>query len=64
MDEILIRYLPYVTHEDTFPLDTTRQTLGEEYSDPPEINAAFLYKLLKYAVKHNFGKERAEVVGS
>lgn len=57
VDEIIIRYRPYVMHEDTFSLSSVRQALGAEYSDPPKITSGFIYKLLKYAVKMNFGRK-------
>lgn len=60
IDEILDRYLPYVTFEEAFSLETTRTALEAEYIDPPEITAEFIYKLLKFAVDNNFGRERTE----
>ncbi len=58
VDAVLTRYVPYVTEEEQFSLETTRRALGENFTPPPEITAEFLSLLLNYAAEKNFGHER------
>jgi len=58
VDSMLDRYIPYVTFERQFSLDTTKQALGEEFRQPPPITGNFLFLLLNYAVGKNFAQER------
>jgi len=57
-DSILTRYIPYVTEEAVFDLDTTKRALAENFFAPPDITADFLAMLLKYAAQKNFGHLR------
>ena len=55
VDTIFERYTPYITFERKFPLDTTREALGAEFREPPDITDGLIARLLGYAVEHNFG---------
>lgn len=60
VDEVLVRYNPYVTYEEQFSLQTVQDALGDEYADPPEITADFIYRLLKYAAQNEFGRDKMD----
>lgn len=53
-------YLSYIIHEPKFGTANVIKTLGSKYSSPPEINEAFLRKLLEYAVSVDFGRTKKQ----
>lgn len=56
-DKMLSQYLPYVTKEEVFPLDSTKKALGVDYMNPPEVTPEMHKILLDFAVGNNFGKK-------
>jgi hypothetical protein len=46
-------YVPYCTAEPRFEMEAARRGLGERFRDPPQIDQAFILRLLSYA-KENF----------
>lgn len=57
IDNLLARYLPYITEEQEFCLNATRKKLDEHWADPPTITSALIKMLLQTAIKENFGRE-------
>lgn len=54
VDKIMKRYIPYVTEERKFPLDTVIEALGPEFIYPPVINKEVIAIILNYAMENNF----------
>lgn len=56
-DHDIRAYLPYIIHEARFAAVNTASVLENRYFSPPEINEAFLKKMMEYAESVNFGKK-------
>jgi len=56
-DHDIRAYLPYIIHEARFATANITSALGNRYSSPPEVDKAFLRRLLKYAKSVDFGKK-------
>lgn len=63
IDVILERYIPYVTFERKFSLETVKSALGGEFREPPAITDNLLVLLLSYAMEKNFGHLRRKRAG-
>lgn len=55
IDKLLDQFSPYCLSEKSFPLDTVKEALGEDYQAPPPITPEYLARLMNYAVENNFG---------
>jgi len=56
-DQDVRAYLPYIIHEARFDTTNIKNTLGNRYSLPPDIDESFLKKLIEYAKSVDFGKK-------
>lgn len=57
IDNLLTRYLPYITEEKVFDLTSTKKRLNEFWTDPPPVTSPLIEMLLKTAIRENFGRE-------
>ncbi len=64
-DRNAVEYIPYVTRRPKFGVVNTSRVLGPKYTSPPNIDEAFVARLMDYAKSVNFGKkeERHKAVG-
>ncbi len=60
-DRATAQYVPYITHECQFQVVNAPQTLLGEYEWLPDINEAFLAKILKYAKSVDFGRKEQKL---
>lgn len=51
-------YNPYATQQHLFLARMTKAILNSEYEPPPPIDRKYLERILGYAVKHNFKREK------
>ena len=52
------QYIPYITHEAKFEVANVPRVLGLRYASPPNIDEAFVPKVLDYAKSVDFGKKK------
>jgi len=50
-------YIPYITHETRFETLNMPCVLGEDYTPPPEVDEAFVTRLLDYGKSVDFGNK-------
>jgi len=60
-DRAIAQYNPYITHECQFQVVNAPQALLGDYEWLPDIDEAFLAKILKYAKSVDFGKKGQEL---
>jgi nucleoside-diphosphate-sugar epimerase len=60
-DRAIAQYTPYITHECQFSVVNAPQALLGDYEWLPDIDEAFLAKILKYAKSVDFGRKEQEL---
>jgi len=60
-DRAIAQYVPYVNHECQFQVVNAPQALLGDYEWLPDINEAFLARILNYAKSVNFGRKEQEL---
>jgi len=56
-DRSTAQYIPYITHEAKFEVANVPRVLELRYVSPPNIDEAFVAKILDYAKSVDFGKK-------
>ena len=57
-DRSTAQYISYITHEAKFEVLNVPRVLGLRYAPPPDIDGAFVAKVLDYAKSVNFGRKK------